>query len=218
MLYELRDVVREHQGRKVLNLAHLLIEPGKIYALTGPNGAGKTTLLNLLAFLDQPTAGSIRFHDEPVSFAPGPLLALRRRVVLVDQYPILFTGPVWRTVEYGLKVRGLPRQQRAERVREVLDLVGMANFHGAEAEKLSGGETKRVAMATALAVRPEVLLCDEPSANVDEENQEIIIQILDRINRENGTSIIFSTHYLEQGRRLAHATLTLRHGRLTKGD
>ena len=214
MLYELRNVIREHRGRKILNLPHLVIEAGKIYALTGPNGAGKTTLLNILAFLDQPTSGTIRFHDQAISTAPGPLLALRRRVVLVDQYPILFTGPVWRTVEYGLKVRGILRGQRADRVREVLELVGMTDFHDAAAEKLSGGETKRVAMATALAVRPEVLLCDEPTANVDEENQQIITEILARINRDHGTSIIFSTHYLEQGRRLAHAGLSLEHGRL----
>ncbi|MBI5556429.1 MAG: ATP-binding cassette domain-containing protein [Deltaproteobacteria bacterium] len=216
MLYELRDVIREHKGGKVLDLPHLEIEAGRIYALVGPNGAGKTTLLNILAFLDRPTAGEIYFQGAQINDSKQPLLSLRRRVVMVDQYPILFTGPVWKNVEFGLKVRGAARQERIDRVREVLALVGMAGFYDAEAERLSGGETKRVALAMALAVRPEVLLCDEPSANVDEENQEKIIQILDRMNREHNTSIIFSTHYLEQGRRLAHAGLVLKHGRLSE--
>ncbi|KAF0187776.1 MAG: ATPase component of ABC-type sugar [Desulfobulbaceae bacterium] len=214
MLYELQGVTREFKGRKVLNLPHLALESGKIYSLIGHNGAGKTRLLNILAFLDRPTAGEIHFCGEEVSYNKQSLLALRRRVVLVDQYPILFTGPVWKNVQFGLKVRGVPHQERTDRVHEVLALVGMDQFFKAEAEKLSGGETKRVALAMALAVRPEVLLCDEPCANVDEENQEIIIQILDRINREQNTSVIFSTHYLAQGRSLAHEVLHLEHGRL----
>ncbi|MBV5306754.1 MAG: ATP-binding cassette domain-containing protein [Desulfobulbaceae bacterium] len=213
-LYELQGVTREFKGRKVLDLPHLAIESGKIYSLIGPNGAGKTRLLNILAFLDRPTSGEIDFCGEQVTYCKQGLLALRRRVVLVDQYPILFTGPVWKNVEFGLKVRGVARQARTDRVHEVLSLVGMEDFFKAEAEKLSGGETKRVALAMALAVRPEVLLCDEPCANVDEENQKIIIQILDRINREQSTSIVFSTHYLAQGRSLAHGELHLEHGRL----
>jgi tungstate transport system ATP-binding protein len=136
-------------------------------------------------------------------------------VVLVDQYPILFTAPVWKNVEYGLKVRGVPAKERRHRVVEALELVGMQRFLKAEAHKLSGGETKRVALARALAVRPEVLLCDEPGANVDKENQEIILDILKAINKTEKTSIIFSTHYLAQGRRLADHTLMLEHGMLS---
>jgi tungstate transport system ATP-binding protein len=215
MLYELQDVIRAHKERQILNLPALEIESGRIYSLVGPNGAGKTTLLNLLAFLDRPTVGKICFYNEQVIYNKQALLSLRRRVVLVDQYPILFTRPVWRNVEYGLKIRGIPHQERNDRVREVLSLVGMEDFYEAEAATLSGGETKRVALAMALAVRPEVLLCDEPSANVDAKNQEIIMQILDRINREHNTSIIFSTHYLEQGRKLAHCGIVLEHGMLS---
>lgn len=215
MLYELRNIKRVFKGRTVLDLPELEIAPGRIYSLIGPNGAGKTTLLHLLAFLDRQTEGVLRFTGEEVPTSAAQLVALRRRVVLLDQYPILFTGPVWKNVEYGLKIRKVPAAERKKKVDEVLDLVGMQNFYKADAHKLSGGETKRVALARALAVSPEVLLCDEPGANVDKENQEIILSILHRTSKKERTSVIFSTHYLAQGRSLADETLMLERGRLT---
>ncbi len=215
ILYELSNVRQQFNGRTVLDIASLRIEAGRIYSLIGPNGAGKTTLLNLLAFLEQASSGEIFFGGAPVNYSSAALLAVRRRVVLLDQYPILFTGPVWKNVEYGLKIRGIAADERHRRVKEMLDLVGMHRFLEADAHKLSGGETKRVALARALAIRPEVLLCDEPGANVDKENQEIILAILDTINKQQKTSVIFSTHYLAQGRNLADHTLMLEHGSLT---
>lgn len=218
MLYEadsLTKVFREHQ---VLGLENFALEKHKIYALVGPNGAGKTTLLNILAFLDQPTFGKLRFCGFEVSSDLQHLLTLRRRVVLVDQYPILFTGSVLKNVEFGLKVRGVSRKQRERRVHEVLELVQMKDFLLADAHKLSGGESKRVAMARALAIEPEVMLCDEPTANVDVDNQKIILNILEQINSEQKTSIIMSTHYLSQSRNLAHHTLMLDHGKIVMGE
>ncbi len=213
MLYEADGLTRTFEGRTVLDFEQLTIEPHKIYALTGPNGAGKTTLLNLLAFLDRPTTGFLRFRGKIVRYTGQQLLELRRRVVLVDQYPILFTGSVWKNVDFGLKVRGISKKLRAYRIEQTLELVGMLDFRQADAHKLSGGETKRIALARALAIEPEVLLCDEPTANVDEENQEIILQILQRINSEQHTSIFLATHYLAQSRRLADHTLVLEHGK-----
>lgn len=215
MLYELEGIKRNFKGRTVLDIDRLGIKEGKIYSLIGPNGAGKTTLLNLLAFLDKQSEGVMRFKGALVGSSARQMVEMRRSAVLVDQYPILFTGPVWKNLEYGLKIRKVAKGERRERVREVLDLVGMQRFLDADAHKLSGGETKRLALARALAFRPEVLLCDEPGANVDKENQEIILSILDRINKSWGTSIIFSTHYLSQGRSLADETLMLEHGCLS---
>ncbi len=214
MLYETRHLTQSFKGKKVLDLARLRLEKSKIYALTGANGAGKSTLLNLLSFLDKPTSGEIYFCGERVKHNRHQLLALRRRVVLVDQYPIHFTGPVWKNVEFGLKIRGISKQDRTKRTKEVLELVGMEEFEYAEAHNLSGGESKRLALARALAINPEVLLCDEPTANVDMENQEAILNILKEINTVHGTSIILSTHYLSQSRKLAHHTLVLEHGQL----
>lgn len=215
MLYKIDNIRRVHGERTVLDIDTLSIEQGKVYALTGPNGAGKTTLLNILAFLDKPTSGNIDFLAERVSWSESELHRIRRHVVLLDQSPIMFSGTVKHNVAFGLKMRKMAGADIDKRVATVLDLVGLSKFVDHDAQKLSGGETKRVALARALAVQPEVLICDEPSANVDTENQEMILDLLARINQDQGTSIIFSTHYLSQGQRLADYTLFLQDGSLS---
>ncbi|MGW8192739.1 MAG: energy-coupling factor ABC transporter ATP-binding protein [Desulforhopalus sp.] len=215
MLYRLQSVRRVHDGRTVLDIDDLQIESGAIYSLIGPNGAGKTSLLKLLSFLDRPSSGAIYFDDQPVSFEESRLNTLRRRVVLLDQSPIMFTGSVRKNVEFGLKVRRVGQRERRRLVNQALELVGMENFAAYYAPGLSGGETKRVALARALVLQPEVLLCDEPTANVDNENQEIILKIIKQINSEQKRSVIFSTHYLSQSRQLADHSLLLQHGCLS---
>jgi tungstate transport system ATP-binding protein len=215
MLYRLENLKRSHGSRTVLNIDKLEIGPNLIYTLIGPNGAGKTSLLKILAFLDRPSSGSVHFLDRQVSFEENQLYALRRKVVLLDQNPIMFTGSVWKNVDFGLQVRKVAAKARRQRVEEALQLVGMESFAHYDAQGLSGGETKRVALARALVLEPEVLLCDEPTANVDNENQEIILKIIKRINQERQGSIIFSTHYLSQGQRLADHTLLLQNGALS---
>ena len=215
MLYELRNLTRLFGTRAVLDIEQLDFLAGHIYALIGPNGAGKTTLLNQLAFLDQPSSGTLTFQDSPVRYERNGLTNLRRQVVLVDQSPILFSGTVWRNVEFGLKVRGVTSREREHLIMQALEQVGMAGFARTDVHGLSGGEVKRVALARALALDPEVLLCDEPTANVDRQHQEIILQIIEEANRSRNTTVIFSTHYLSQSRRLAHETILLRNGKVS---
>lgn len=214
-LFELQGVKRKHGRRTVLDIDHLEIDPGKIYTLIGPNGAGKTTLLKILSFLDIPTSGSISFMGQNIKFTKKSLYKARKKVVLLDQYPIMFTGSVFKNIEFGLKVRGISSPIRAKKIGEALELVGMERFRNYDARGLSGGETKRVALARALVLEPEVLLCDEPTANVDGENQDTILKIITRINRTRKTSIIFSTHYLSQGQKLADHSLLLQYGKLS---
>jgi tungstate transport system ATP-binding protein len=214
-LYDLQDIIRRHGNRTVLSIPVLSIEAGKIYTLIGPNGAGKTSLLKILSFLDLPTSGSMQFMEERVILNEKNLYELRRDVVLLDQSPIMFTGSVFTNIEFGLKVRKIPAAERKKRVQDAMHLVGMEKFADYDAAGLSGGETKRVALARALVLQPKVLLCDEPTANVDSENQEIILDILKTTNRSRATSVIFSTHYLSQGQRLADHTLLLQHGSLS---
>lgn len=215
MLYRLENLQRRHGQRTVLNISRLEIKARRIYTLIGPNGAGKTSLLKILAFLDRQTSGRLFFQDNEVREGEKHLFQLRRKVVLLDQNPIMFTGSVYDNVAFGLKVRQVSKRERAERIDAALDQVGMSRFANYEARGLSGGETKRVALARALVLGPEVLLFDEPTANVDIENQEIILKIIEKIKRKRETSVIFSTHYLSQGRRLADHTLLLQHGALS---
>jgi tungstate transport system ATP-binding protein len=216
MLYELNRVIRQFGQRIVLDIDRLSFESRKVYALIGPNGAGKTTLLNQLAFLDQPSSGDIFFRSARVSYERALLTRLRRQVVLVDQSPILFSGTVWKNIEFGLKVRKICGAEKRLKIEQALERVGLTDFAQVDVHGLSGGEVKRVALARALALEPEVLLCDEPTANVDQEHQEIILKILDHANSIRNTTVIFSTHYLSQSRRLAHHTLLLQNGSLAR--
>lgn len=215
MLYKISGLRRVYGSRTVLNIDELAIEKGKVYTLTGPNGAGKSTLLNILSFLAKPTAGAIEFLGKEVDYSKECMARCRQNVVQLDQYPIMFTGTVSENIAYGLKIRKEKKAVIASRVAEMLDIVGMTKFADADASMLSGGETKRVALARALAIYPEVLICDEPSANVDNENQEMILNALEWMNKKRGTTIIFSTHYLSQGHRLADHTLLLQNGELS---
>ena len=198
----------------MVDIRRLELLEGKIYALLGPNGAGKTTLLNMLAFLDAPSSGQLLFRGQSVHFSESELQPIRRQVVIVDQTPILFSTTVAKNIDFGLKIRGIEKAARLRLIDEALDLVGMRAFASSEAHKLSGGETQRVAFARALALSPQVLLCDEPTANVDIENQAIIVDLLGRINTAKEITVIFATHDRSQAATLADETLILEEGRL----
>ena len=216
MIYDLKDLKKVYDGRTVLDLKELSLEKGKVLGLLGPNGAGKTTLLEILAFLSTPSSGEVWFEREKVNFSNGNLIELRRKVVLVQQQPILFTSTVSKNVEFPLKIRKTPKERRDGIVNELLELVGMGGFRDAKAHRLSGGETQRVAMARALACSPEVILLDEPTSNVDVENQVAIEQIIAEINRVRGISVIFTTHNMLQASKLAHATVFLYEGNVAE--
>ena len=216
MIYKLKDLKKIYDDRTVLDLKELSLEKGKVLGLLGPNGAGKTTLLEILAFLSAPSSGEVWFDREKVNFSNGNLIELRRKVVLVQQQPILFTSTVSKNVEFPLRIRGISKEQRGRMVYELLELVGMGGFRHAKAHKLSGGETQRVAIARALACSPEVILLDEPTSNVDVENQVAIERIISEINRVKGISVIFTTHNMLQASKLAHATVFLYEGKVAE--
>ena len=165
MLYELNNLKRIYGKRTVLDLPHISIEAGRIVGLLGPNGAGKTTLLEIFAFLAEPTSGEVWFRGKKVDHENNRLQDLRRRVVIVQQHPIMFTVTVEKNLEFPLNIRKVPKQRREEVIDELLDLVGMRDFKYARAHNLSGGETQRIAIARALACSPEVILFDEPLVN-----------------------------------------------------
>jgi tungstate transport system ATP-binding protein len=212
--YELQQVTQQYNGKTVLNIKKLEIESGKIYGLLGANGAGKTTLFNILSFLEAPASGQVVFAGQSVFFGRTELHKLRRRVVMVDQYPIMFTTTVFKNIEFGLKIRGMTKERRQAVIDEALDMVDLAAYRGASAAELSGGETQRLALARALALSPEVMLCDEPTANVDVENQAVIRALLTRVNLETRCTILFTSHDRLQAAGLADETVVLEKGEL----
>jgi len=213
-VYRLSQLTKVLGERKVLDIPNLEIEDNRICAVLGSNGAGKTTLLSILGFLEAPSAGRVFYRNRQVRYSEPELQRLRKDVVVVDQHPILFTTTVYKNLEFGLRIRKIPKEKRERIITQSLDLVGMRSFARAAAHHLSGGETQRVALARALALSPGVLLCDEPTSSVDAENQNIILNVLRQINDVKHISVLFTTHDRSQAARLSHHTLVLNRGKL----
>jgi tungstate transport system ATP-binding protein len=208
-LYELRQVEVSYEGRRILEVDQLEVQPGETLVVVGPNGAGKSTLLRLLNFLEPPSGGRLRFRGEPVPH-PAPL-ELRRRVTTVFQRPALLNRTVWDNVGYGLRVRGIAPGKPLRGLLRSLDLEGLAQ---ARAGSLSGGEAQRVALARALAVEPEVLLLDEPTANLDPYNLSVVEGMIQQLRAEGSCTLVVVTHNVFQARRLADRVAMLHGGRL----
>lgn len=207
--YDLRDLQHGYGARTVLELPRLTIAPGEVFALVGPSGSGKSTLLRLLNGLEAATRGAIRFDNQP--FSPDSPLALLRRVTMVFQRPVLLTGSLRDNVAYGLRLRGAPVDGQ---VYAMLERVGLSALAGQAAHKLSGGELQRAALARALILRPAVLLLDEPTANLDPYNVNLIESIVREHNHQHRTTVVLVTHNVFQARRLAHRVGLLLEGRL----
>lgn len=210
--YELSQVAHDYGGPSVLDIPSLSIAAGCVTALVGPNGAGKSTLLHLLAFIERPRRGSIRFFGEPA--AGRRAVGLRRRVGLVAQNPYLLRGSVRNNVELGLKLRHAPLAERRARVEEVLRQVGVAELGARSARALSGGEGQKVALARALAVDPEVLLLDEPFTYLDPASVDEVEDLITRVGHAEGRTVVFTTHDLVRGQALADRVLSLVAGHL----
>lgn len=208
-LYQLKDVQQWYDGRCVLNIAHMTIERGKILAIVGPSGAGKSTLLRLLNFLEQPAQGQLMFDEQTAVALP---LAQRRRVTMVFQRPILLRRSVVANLAYGLGLRGEKLPPAAQ--TQWLARLGLTPLAQQAAAKLSAGEAQRVALARALVTRPDVLLLDEPTANLDPYNVRIIETILREENQRTGMTMVLVTHNIFQAQRLAQRTALLWDGRL----
>jgi tungstate transport system ATP-binding protein len=210
-LYQLSGLRQAYAGRTVLEIEALSIERGEILAVLGPSGAGKSTLLRLLNFVEAPSAGSLHFAGQPV--AANPPLALVRRVTTVFQRPIMLNQTLRENVAYGLRVRGLPADGRVDAALARVGLTGLAQ-RPAHARSISGGELQRAALARALVLEPDVLLLDEPTANLDPYNVNLIEAIVREHNRTRGTTMVMVTHNVFQAHRMATRVGLLLNGRL----
>jgi tungstate transport system ATP-binding protein len=211
-IYHLQQLVKNYEGRRVVDVETLSIYRGEILALVGPSGAGKSTLLRLLNFLEPPDQGSVIFQGVDFFSSNGAALELRRKVTMVFQRPMLLNRSVWENVAFGLNLRG--QRQVDEKITSALEQVGLSNLKRARARTLSGGEAQRVALARAIVLRPEVLLLDEPTANLDPYNVGLIENIVSQLNRDQGTTIVVVTHNVFQAKRLAHRVAFLLDGKI----
>ncbi|MBI3090006.1 MAG: ATP-binding cassette domain-containing protein [Candidatus Tectomicrobia bacterium] len=212
LLYELRGVRQQYGEVVVLDIPALGFTAGGVTALLGPNGAGKTTLLRLLAGLDVPSRGAVAFHGTGLGSTPARA-ALRRRVTFVHQQPYLFHASVGANVGYGLKQRGIRGRVLGARVEQALRRVDLDGLAQRRAQGLSAGEGQRVALARALALEPEVLLLDEPTAHADRDTFTVIKQVIAQA-AELGATVILASHDHELVAGLARRRLEMAYGRL----
>ncbi len=213
-VYRLQNVSKEYEGRPVLQVESLKIERGEVFALVGPSGAGKSTLLRLLNFLEPPTSGRIRFLDVEFSANRPTPLPYRRRVTTVFQRPVLLNRSVQANVGYGLSLRRL--DDRDGRIGRALEQVGLQHLARQRARTLSGGEAQRVALARAIVLQPDVLLLDEPTANLDPYNVGLIEEIVTTLNRGRGTTLVLVTHNVFQAKRLARRVALMLEGQIVE--
>lgn len=211
-IFSLRNLTHRYDGHPTLDIVSLDIPAGGVVGLIGPNGSGKSTLLKVLGCLLARRSGELLYNGLPVG---GREREVRREVTLLLQEPYLMRRSVYANIAYGLKLRGVAPSEIEARAADSLARVGMAAEQFARRPwfRLSGGEVQRVSLAVRLALRPKVLLLDEPTANVDETSAVRIKEAVWRAWRDWGTTIVVATHDLVWLYEVATKIVSLYRGR-----
>jgi putative ABC transport system ATP-binding protein len=200
-IVQIKDVSKTYKLGKTdvyaLRGVQLSIEQGDFLSIVGPSGSGKTTLLNLLGCLDEPTSGSITINNKDIShITDDEATQLRLNTIgfIFQTFNLIPVLTVYENVEFPLILQKKDPQVRADRVTKVLEAVGLASYAVHKPDELSGGQRQRVAIARALVSAPDIILADEPTANLDSETGQSIIELMLKLNRESNITFIFSTH------------------------
>lgn len=213
----LEGVCRTHPGAETPTLERLdlRVEEGEFVALTGESGSGKSTIIALCSARQQADAGSVSILGRDITrIGARRRTELRRRVVTIFQeYELLPDRTVRENVEFTLEINGVAAGERRRRVDEALELVGLPSRRNALPGQLSGGEQQRVSVARAIALRPAIILADEPTGNLDEENGELIFDLFTTLN-QTGTTVLVATHDVNMVTRLGLRTLRIHEGRV----
>lgn len=218
-MIRLEKISKSFGGKKVLDQISAEIPTGKIFTIIGPSGQGKTTLLKLINFLDLPSEGQI-FLDGVSLHQPGlDIIALRRRMGMVFQTPIAFNETVFENIAIGLRFRHFSSVEIDSKVQKKLQEIGLTGYENRKAKTLSGGEMQRVSLARVMVTEPDLLLLDEPTANLDPISTTKIEELIRYYNREFGTTVIMASHDLFQGQRMADQVAVMMEGRFIQtGD
>jgi len=221
---ELQDVTRVYTIGEVethaLRGVNLTIQAGEFTAIVGPSGSGKTTMLQLMGCLDRPTGGTVHINGQDVTqLNPNKRADLRKGTIgFVFQFFALIPGlTAYENVELPLLLTGTKKAKRQARVNELLGAVGLSDRARHRPDQMSGGEQQRVAIARALATHPVLVLADEPTANLDTENGHQIMEIMERLNQETGTTFVFASHD-PRVFPFARRMVTLRDGRVSENS
>lgn len=221
---EINDVFKTYHDTEVevkaVDGVTLSFEKGDFAVIVGPSGSGKTTLLNLIGGLDQPTAGEIIVAGHRLSeLKPSELIDFRMEHVgfVFQSYNLIPVLTAEENVGFIMNLQKWPKEKRKARTDEMLQSVGLSDRHKSRPSQLSGGQQQRVAVARALAPRPEFILADEPTANLDSKSAETLLDIMEKLNREEEMTFIFSTHDIRVMKR-ARRVITLEDGRVVSDE
>jgi iron(III) transport system ATP-binding protein len=215
-MIEMRAVSKDYNGRRIIDNVSLKVETGERVVLFGPSGCGKSTVLHLIAGLVIPDSGEILINEELVARAYRNLREPEQRGIgMVFQDLALWPHmTVAENIEFGLKAKRIPHEQRAQRVKEMVDLVRLGDYLNARPAELSGGQQQRVALARALALAPRILLMDEPLSTLDDElNKQLREEIL-RLHADLGFTLVYVTHSRDEAKELGTRTIHIRQGRV----
>jgi cobalt/nickel transport system ATP-binding protein len=201
-----------HDGQKALDRLSLSITAGERVAVMGPNGAGKSTLFQMFNGLLKPDAGQVMVDGLPVVLKNLP--AVRRKVGMVfqDSDAQLFNATVYREVAYGLVNMKVPQDELNSTVKWALDMVGMGDFIDKTPFNLSGGEKKRIALASVLSMKPQILVLDEPTSALDPKSTSNLLALLNKLNHDLGITLVFATHDVDIVPLLASRVVLMDHG------
>jgi len=219
-IVSMQKVVRNYYlGKTVVNALggiDLEVEKGEFICIAGPSGSGKTTLLNLIGCLDRPSSGKVFLDGDDVErLSDNKLSRLRaERIGFIFQaFNLIPVLSAFENIEYPLLLKGVPRGSRKKKVLAMLEEVELADFTRHRPNQLSGGQRQRVAIARALVTDPEMVLADEPTANLDSKTGEAIVDLMRKINQEMKSTFIFSTHD-SMVMKYAHRMIRLQDGRI----
>jgi tungstate transport system ATP-binding protein len=214
-LMRLQDLGKSFGDREVLKKINMSINEGEIFALMGPSGVGKTTLFRILNLLEKPSEGRLFFRGiELTGSTIREKINARRSMSMLFQTPCVLNTTVFNNVAYGLVIRKVDKKTIRKKVINALSIVGLEGKEKQKARTLSGGEAQRMAFARAIVYDPDILLLDEPTSSLDPANVAMIEEIIKRIRRERGTTIVIATHNIYQVKRIADRVGILLNGEL----
>ena len=205
----LQGIIRDYKDRRVLDIPYGQIISGSRTAIVGANGAGKSTLLNIIAGLDTGHEGAVFYGKEKKEFED-----YSKEITMVFQKPYLISTTVEKNITFPMKIRGFFDEDQEKRVSSLCEELNITHLRKQKSWKLSGGETQKVALGRALGFSPSLLILDEPTANIDPATTGEIERMLFKINKEEGTTILFVTHNLVQAKRVCDHMMFLHEGRL----
>lgn len=209
----IKNITKVYDNKQVLNIEDFTIEKGKIIGIVGANGAGKSTLVKIIGGLEKASDGRLLYDGE------SDFNKIYKEVTVVFQHPYLLATSVYNNIAYPLKLRRFKKTIIKNVVNILMEDMKIKDLEKQRASTLSGGERQKVALARALAFNPSLLLLDEPTANIDPNSMVIMENMIKKINKIKGTSIIIVTHNLAQAKRLCHKVIVMDKGEIVEeGD